>query len=208
MQEKTKKKKYPAVLRRIALVVLGILLGLNVYLTNARSLAGNKLPMPLGFGLAVVLSGSMEPTLSVNDVIVVTGDSTYEVGDIVVYDDGRALIVHEIIAIDGDTVTTKGKANDVADEPIEIEQIKGKVVFTIPQAGVVLNVLRSPVSIVVIILAAILLIECSFRRKKEKDETRLEEIKEEIKKLKGEQNIPEQETSEQDNPKQDNPKQE
>ncbi len=185
MQEKTKKKKYPAVLRRIALAVLGILLGLNVYLANAHTLAGNKLPMPLGVGLAVVLSGSMEPTLSVNDVIVVKKTSNFEVGDIVVYDDGRALIVHEIIEINGDTVTTKGEANDVADDPIKLDAIKGKVVFTIPQAGVVVNIIRSPVSVVVIILAAILLIECSFRRKKEKDETRLEEIKEEIKKLKG-----------------------
>ena len=44
-------------------------MGINVYLWNASSLAGNAMPMPFGFGMAVVLSGSMEPVLSVNDLL-------------------------------------------------------------------------------------------------------------------------------------------
>ncbi len=185
MQDKPKKIKYSALVRRIVLAVLGILLGLNVYIANAQSLAGNKLPMPFGIGMAVVLSGSMEPTLSVNDVIIVRKADSYEIGDIVVYDSGRELIVHEVIEKNGDTFTTKGEANNIADDPIKLEAIKGKVVFTIPNMGVVVNVLRSPVVVIVIIAGAVLLIECSFRRKKEKDDDRIEEIKEEIRKLKG-----------------------
>ena len=96
MKEKTKKIKYSALIRRISLAILGILLGLNVYFANAQSLAGNKLPMPLGFGVAVVLSGSMEPTLSVNDVIIVRESESYNINDIVVYDSGREMIVHRI----------------------------------------------------------------------------------------------------------------
>ncbi len=187
MKEKAKKNKYSALFRRIALAVLGILLGLNVYLANARSLAGQKLPMPFGIGTAVVLSGSMEPTLSVNDVIIVREQESYNVGDIVVYENGREMIVHKIIEKNGDTLTTKGDANNTADEPISTEAVKGKVVFSVPYAGAIVKALRSPVGAIVIILAAVLLTEGSFRRKKESDEIKIEKIKEEIRRLKAEQ---------------------
>lgn len=187
MKEKAKKNKYSALFRRIALAVLGILLGLNVYLANARSLAGQKLPMPFGIGTAVVLSGSMEPTLSVNDVIIVRGQESYNVGDIVVYENGREMIVHRITEKNGDTLTTKGDANNTADEPISIDAVKGKVVFSLPYAGAIVNALRSPVGAIVIILTAVLLTEGSFRRKKESDEIKIEKIKEEIRRLKAEQ---------------------
>lgn len=187
MKEKNNKNKYSALIRRIVLAVLGILLGVNVYLANARSVVGNRLPMPFGIGAAVVLSGSMEDTLSVNDVIIVRESDSYDVKDIVVYDDGKALIVHRIIEKDGDMITTKGDANTTPDEPVNISSVKGKVVFSVPYLGVVINALRSPVGAVIIILAAILLTEGSFRRKKESDEERLKKIKEEIRKLKEEQ---------------------
>ncbi len=174
-------------IRRTLLAILGILLGVNVYLANARSIAGNRLPMPFGIGAAVVLSGSMEPELSVDDVIIVRETDSYGINDIVVYDTGREMVVHRIIERDGDTVITKGDANNTPDEPISADSIKGKVIFTIPGAGVVVKALRSPVGIAAIILAAILLTEGSFRRKKESDEERLEEIKKEIRRLRAEQ---------------------
>lgn len=186
MKEK-KKKKTSALIRRLALAILGILLGLNVYLANARNLAGNKLPTPFGFGMAVVLSGSMEPTLSVNDVIIVRESESYSINDIVVYDSGREMIVHKIIEQNGDTFITKGDANNVPDAPIRAAAIKGKVVFSIPYAGIAVKALRSPVGMIVVILAAVLLIEGSFRREKENDENRLEEIKAEIRRLREEQ---------------------
>ncbi len=187
MKEKTKKNKYSALIRRTALAILGILLGLNVYLANAHNLAGNKLPMPFGVGMAVVLSGSMEPTLSVNDVIIVRESASYNIDDIVVYDSGRELIVHKIVQKNGDTLITKGDANNIPDEPIRAEAVKGKVVFSIPYAGTAVKALRSPVGMIVIILTAVLLTEGSFRRKKESDENQIEEIKEEIRRLKAEQ---------------------
>lgn len=187
MKEKTEKHKYFALIRRIVLAILGILLGVNVYLVSARSLAGNKLPMPFGFGVAVVLSGSMEPALSVNDIVIVRESESYSINDIVVYDSGREMIVHRIKEQNGDTLTTKGDANNASDEPISAEAVRGRVVFSIPYAGVAVKALRSPVGIIVIILTAILLTKGSFQRKKESDENRIEEIKEEIRRLKAEQ---------------------
>ena len=188
MKKRKKINKYSALIRWIVLAVLGILLGFNVYLANANSLAGNKLPMPFDFGTAVVLSGSMEPALSVNDFIIVHESESYDINDIVAYDSGSGMIVHRIIEQHGNTFITKGDANNISDEPITKEAVKGKVVFSIPHAGVVIKAIRSPVGIVIIIIAVGLLIAGSFQRKRISDEDRLEEIKEEIRRLKEEQN--------------------
>jgi len=184
---KNLKKLRSAVWRRLALSVLGIILGVNAYLANASGLAGNPMPMPFGFGAAVVLSGSMEPTLSIDDVILVREADHYEVGDIVVYQSGRTLIVHRIVAKDGETAVTQGDANNVADAPIERRTIKGKVVAHVPRLGLAVNALKSPVGILTVLAAAFALTELSFRKEKAEDDQELEAIKAEIRRLKEEQ---------------------
>ncbi len=181
MNRKTKKKR--AVWRRLALAVLGIVLGVNVYLANASGLAGNQMPMPFGYGAAVVLSGSMEKALSVNDLVIVRETDSYEIGDIVVYQNGRILVVHRIIAKDGETVITQGDANNVPDEPVEISRLKGKVVAHVPAVGLLVNALKTPAGILIVLIAAVALTEISFRKEKDKDEKDLEAIKEEIRQL-------------------------
>lgn len=173
-------------LRRLALAVLGIILGVNVYLANAKGLAGNQMPMPFGTGASVVLSGSMEPTLRIHDVIIVRESDRYEAGDIVVYQSGKMLIVHRIVARDGETVVTQGDANNVADEPIPISAIKGKVIARIPAVGLAVNALKTPVGIVTVLAAAFVLTEWSFRAEKQKDREEQDAIKEEIRRLKAE----------------------
>ena len=58
---KDKRKLFINILRTVLLIICGTLIGVNVYLINAKTLAGNDLPMPFGYGAAVVLSGSLEP---------------------------------------------------------------------------------------------------------------------------------------------------
>ena len=77
VSNKKKKIKQNAIWRHILLVICGLLLGINIYLTNAYNLLGNKLPMPFGYGTAVVLSGSMEPTFSKDDLIIVKKKDRY-----------------------------------------------------------------------------------------------------------------------------------
>ena len=65
------------------LVVLGAIIGINAYLANANNLVGNKLPLPFGYGAAVVLSGSMEPAFSKGDLIIVKETDEFDLNDIV-----------------------------------------------------------------------------------------------------------------------------
>jgi len=182
--DKERGNKSKAVIRRVILCFLGLILGVSVYSSNASRLGGNQLPMPFGTGLGVVLSGSMEPELKVNDVIVVCETEDYAIGDVVVFQQSHDLIVHRIVDIDGDNIVTKGDANPSADAPITKVTIKGKVKGHIPFIGVIVNLLKTPACVVIVVVLAVLLTELSFRKEKDMDDKEIEAIKEEIRKLK------------------------
>ena len=172
---------------RIALLlILGLILGLRLYSWNARSLTGNVLPMPFGYGGAVVLSGSMEPTIMVDELIIVQAADSYAPGDIVVYQTGKILVVHRIVDVDGETAVTRGDANNVEDEPIALSQIKGRVIAHIPAVGAAVRLLKTPAVTVLLVLGAVLLVELPYQKEKEEKEKELERIKEEIRRLKEE----------------------
>jgi len=183
----TKKQKGNSqILRRILLIICGAILGMNIYYLNSANLIHNNLPMPFGYGAAVVLSGSMEPELSAGDLIFVKEAATVKTGDIVVFQEASILVVHRIIDVDGDVITTKGDANSVADQPIDRSVIKGKVMFAVPYVGTLVNILKTPFGVIFIIAAAILLLELPRRYEKKKDDEEKQRIIEEIRRLKDE----------------------
>ena len=184
--KKIEKTNWAAWLRRAVLACLGMILGVELYMANARGIIGNALPMPFGVGTAVVLSGSMEPTFSKGDLVIVKKEEDPQVGDIIVYQSGKALIVHRVIERDGDQIVTQGDANNAADPAFELSAVKGKVVGWIPYAGFLAQVLKTPLGILAVLGAAFLLMEMSFRKDSREDEKELDEIREEIRKLKQE----------------------
>ena len=181
-------KQFKTAFRFLALLIIGSILGLQLYSWNSTSLTGNILPMPFGIGSAVVLSGSMEPTIMTNELIIVKAEDSYAVDDIVVYQSGSVLVVHRIVAMDEETVTTRGDANNTDDSPVTADQIKGRVIAHIPHLGKLMRMLKSPVATIALILGAVLSIELPFRMEKEKKDEELERIKEEIRRLKEETN--------------------
>lgn len=171
------------IVRYIVLGILAAILGMNVFSLNASRLAGNAVPMPFGFGASVVLSGSMEPALSVGDLLIVQAQEDYETGDIVVYQSGSVPVVHRIVSICDETVTTRGDANNANDTPFPVSAIKGEVIAAIPVIGYLIWALKSPVGIAVTLVAAVLLMELSFREGKAEKEAEKEKLKEEIRAL-------------------------
>lgn len=180
-------KKFPPVLRTVFLIAVSLVLGINLYNWNAKSLTGNVLPMPFGYGGAVVLSGSMEPAIMTGELIVVKAEDSYAVGDVVVYQSGKMLVVHRIVDMDAETVTTRGDANNTNDVPIELKQIKGRVIVHVPHVGALVRLLKTPAATILLIAGAVLSVELPYRKEKEKKEEELERIKAEIRRLKEEQ---------------------
>ena len=169
----------------ILLVVFALLIGFGIYSANAAAFGKNKLPMPFGYGGAVVLSGSMEPELSVDDLILVREEASYCVGDVVVFQDGESLVVHRIIKfLDETTVQTQGDANNTPDAPIDIARIKGRAFYRIAHVGTAFDMIRSPLGTAVIIGLAIFLLWAAARADRREDEKEKEAILEEIRRLK------------------------
>lgn len=186
MKKHKDKPSLKDILRLALLVFCGAILGFNVYLANAKNLVGNQLPMPFGYGAAVVLSGSMEPELSKGDLIVVRKIDTLTINQIVVFQDEDSLVAHRIVDIGDDKIVTKGDANNVSDDPVDKSQILGQVVFSVPYFGSVIELVKTPVGTTAILLVAILLLEIPRLREMRTDTEEIEKIKEEIKRLKSE----------------------
>lgn len=97
-------------------------------------------PRLLGLQVYSVLSGSMEPELSVGSLVYArqAGGESLQEGDIVVYQRGGSKVVHRVVEIfrDQGQVITKGDANERTDAaPVDLRQIKGRVVGEIPLLG-------------------------------------------------------------------------
>lgn len=122
-------------IRRFVMAILGLVLGTGMYMIYAEQVLKDPFPMPFGIGFANVASGSMEPALKKGTLLLVRKKADTEPGDIVVYRSDESMIVHRIISAEGDKVITKGDANDTEDPPIKRSQIKGIVIFKIPEIG-------------------------------------------------------------------------
>ena len=180
-----KKRKGGRLAFRIFLIVLiSLVLGGGVYMLNAKRLVRNAMPMPFGVGFSVVLSGSMEPTLSVDDLVIVRAAEDYAVGDVVVYQSGHSLVIHRIVALEGDCVVTRGDANNMEDAPVARTDIKGRMVGVIPRAGLAVHFLQSPLGIILLLALAVFLLNRSWSKEKASDEKDLDELKAEIRRLK------------------------
>ena len=180
---KKSKKILKTVFRILLLALCGGILGFNIYSANAKSLNGNTLPMPFGIGASVVLSGSMEPALSVGDLLIVRARDSYEIDDIVVYQSGNTPVVHRVVSISDQTVITRGDANNVNDEPFATTALKGEVIAAIPLVGYVVLALKTPIAVVMMLAVAVLLVEGSFRSLKSEKEAEQEKLKAEIRAL-------------------------
>lgn len=107
----------------------------------------------------VVLSGSMEPTISAGDIVIVaaTEPSTIEEGDVITYDrDGDQVpTTHRVIEVleEDDAFRTQGDANDQPDaEPVHESQVRGTVTLTIPYVGHVINFGNTPIGFVLLVV--------------------------------------------------------
>lgn len=94
----------------------------------------------------IIQSGSMSPVLEKGDLVFVARRQTYRTGDIVLVHDGKERqVLHRLVIYNTLTnrILTKGDANDSFDDPLSCEAIHGRLLFSVPKAGILLSVLRS-----------------------------------------------------------------
>jgi signal peptidase I len=114
------------------------------------------------YSLYIVRSGSMEPAFNVGDVVIAgpLGSGGIKPGVIVTYAIGKNLITHRVLSIDGNTLITKGDANENPDPiPVQFSQVKSLYLFRIPYIGYVAGFVRTrPGWLLTIILPSLILV--------------------------------------------------
>ena len=129
-------------------------------------LMGSRL---VGLQVFNVISGSMEPTYSVGDLLYVktVDPDSVKVGDPITFVLNEDLVVatHRVVGIDKENrqFTTKGDANETEDAaPVHFNNLIGVPVFAVPLLGYVSAYIQSPPGMNVAIGLAVVLIGAVF----------------------------------------------
>ena len=138
-----------------AIVLIGLLLLTTI------------VPIPGNFKVKVVKSGSMEPAIKTGGIVVIHPSSEYNVGDVITFGkDTKTQIptTHRIVSIDGTgplrSFQTKGDNNDAVDpSPTHLSEISGKMLFTVPYVGYILDMAKKPIGFALLVgLPALIII--------------------------------------------------
>ena len=143
-------------------------------------LMGSRL---MGLQVFNVISGSMEPTYSVGDLLYVktVDPDSVKVGDPITFVLNEDLVVatHRVVGVDrvNRQFTTKGDANETEDAaPVHFNNLIGVPVFAIPLLGYVSAYIQSPpgmyvsIGLGVILLAAVFLPDMLTKKVKNEEE--------------------------------------
>ncbi len=147
----------------LLVIFLSLILAANLWLLGSRVLTGSDDALIFGFHWAVVLSGSMEPEISIDDLVIARAADSYAVGDIITYRNGRSLTTHRIVGETEEGFLTKGDANNTGDmNPVEQSQVIGRVVATVPGVGLAVYYLKSPLGMLYMLVLGVLAIEVPY----------------------------------------------
>ncbi len=148
----------------------------------------------LGYKCFTVISGSMEPTYSVGDLLYVkeVDPNTIKVGDSITFllNEHKDIATHRVVRIDAENqhLYTKGDANpDEDDKPVHFKNVVGVPKFSLPKLGYVSDFVQNPPGTYYTIGLGVVLIIIVFapgmftKKKKDEDAEQAEaEMKNEI----------------------------
>jgi signal peptidase len=152
-----KLKKTLKIIGKIVNVLVSVVLVLAVFLLVFTAFSPIK-----SFQILRVMSGSMEPKIKVGGVVIVNKVPTesLKVGDVITFtssDDPTMTVTHRLMEIkekDGKTVfSTRGDANQSNDiGEVSPDQVKGKVLFSIPFLGYISVWMKQPLGFVLLVI--------------------------------------------------------
>jgi signal peptidase I len=145
------------------LVIVLPFLIFNLTLIIKSKLYPDKIADFMGYKPFIVMSGSMETTINIGDLVIVkkVNSSNIHTGDIIAFKNGNIVISHRVKEVINDFGTykfkTKGDNNNVADDFIvNSDAIEGIFVNKIPGLGSILLFLGKPIGLLMVILVIII----------------------------------------------------
>jgi signal peptidase len=172
--------------KQTAYIIIVVSIVIAIIVLGTRFVLGSANPF------YVVSSGSMIPTLNVGDLVIIqhsdnnsSSFNNLKVGDIIVFKSygvtrtGQHLsIVHRVAAIRMDIhsnriIRTKGDANPssipLVDYPITEKNYIGKVVYAIPNVGIIPLTIDRPMGYIIIGSIIIIIVAYNFRKARRKN---------------------------------------
>ena len=129
-----------------------------------------KLPTVLGFTGVTVISGSMDPKISIGDYVIIKKPKKEDIqkGTIITFEQDGVLVTHRVESVVSDGVySTKGDANNTVDSQlVKFENILGTSVLVVPKFGKLLLWLRTIPGITSILVGTVLFIFWPTRKNK------------------------------------------
>lgn len=176
------------VLSTVITVLLVLVIIFNVTNLVMRQTSNELQPRLFGFSSAIIISGSMEPTISVNDLVIYKEKDNYQVGDVVIFANfgGESLTTHRIVGTAEDGFITRGDANNTEDlYHVNPDAVYGAVWLVIPYVGVVSEIMMKPLGIMLVVLLGFVLVALPvlLGKKKEDEEEELDDVQAEIERL-------------------------
>jgi len=143
----------------IVTIILILILSFNIFNFISIKILGNELPTVNGYAYLEVISGSMEPKISIGDIVIIdTRVKKYKVKDIVTFKDiNGSFVTHRIIEIKDDEIITQGDANNTVDDSITSDKIVGRYVYKLDGIGALMKSFRSPLTLVMILIIGVVL---------------------------------------------------
>ena len=181
-----KNKTLHIVVRCIIAVLLCAVLYTAVFFVAVKIQNPNAVPMPFGVGASLVLSGSMEPEISTDDLVFVKRADELHVGDVVLYNTGGSNVLHRITKIDGDIITTQGDANNTEDKPISASVVLGVYIGKVPSGGKIIRFVTNPPFVMAVVFLLIVAAVTWMFVEDHRERKKLDSIKAEIESIKAE----------------------
>ena len=147
----------------LLIIFLVMIMLFNVVCYIKRQKTGDVCPTVFGFGMAVVISGSMEPDIMTDDLVIIQKKNDYNIGEDITWRGNTYPVTHRIIekrtAEDGTVYyRTQGIANNKKDDEITEDRVVGEIVMVIPYIGTVQKFLQTPAGVVTLLLIVVVLL--------------------------------------------------
>jgi len=143
-------------LKVLTILILLIIVPLIIVNISFIFQGNNRVPNFMGYSMLNVISGSMQGTIDVGDMVIIKQTKEINEQDIVTFIDEASVITHRVVKIEEENgvkeYTTKGDANNTEDKnKITIDQIQGKVIFHLRGFGKICTYLQKPQGLLILV---------------------------------------------------------
>ncbi|MBO5349737.1 MAG: signal peptidase I [Clostridia bacterium] len=157
------KNKFKKIIHIIQYIIIFILIFLIAYVAYQKFILKKTNISFFNHNFFIILSGSMEPTIKTQDLIVTSPKDSYSTGDIIAFNEGNHVTVHRIESVITDNNTTsyitKGDNNNAIDVgTLSHDNIIGAYKFTIPMLGsIFIFFFTNPIFLAIFVASLILI---------------------------------------------------